>query len=96
MLPKKIELDSLMEVVTDDEWNGLIGVLDSFGDNDLDSRNEIDGSLGVFLFFPLSVSQQQKHDLVGVNFFTSSVIFALKQNHSIIFFPWSKVEEYEQ
>ncbi len=85
----RLAVSDYVEVVnTDDEWESLIGIIDSISSDNFST----DGFLSVSVYFPLRETTQYSLRLKGVNFFTDYIRLTLRQNGEIQIFSEENLE----
>lgn len=91
-----IQLRDYVEVVnTDDEFEGLIGVVEDFYDEDNNSCSPGQKGAVCLVRIPLMKRDQAAMRLSGVNFITSYVRLELRNNDELCLFPLNKLEWFD-
>src|SRR4051812_1481988 len=93
--PIPLKKRDYVSIETDDEWDGLIGIIEDFLDAEGNSVSASDVTSRVMIRIPLTRQGQNSYRLLRVNFLTDYVRILLRENNENVIMPREKVEYFD-
>lgn len=82
-----------VRVCSDDEWDGLIGIIDDFLDQSLNSIESCRPGCKCLVYFPISRRRLEDLNMVGVNDYPMTVLADLRSGQNRKVFELKELQE---